>query len=100
MKEDLLNSRIAKEVLTIIIFSDNKIQDKIPDNIIKNLITLSYDCDEEIHLNKNKKLSDQNLSEDALDIFSLIYYLYVSNEIEKQEIISNWVMNDKRYNEI
>ena len=95
MNEELLNKDIAKEVLTIILYSDNYIQNRIPEDIIKKLTNLSADSELDIHLDKNKKLQEQNISSDALDMFALLYYSYVADENEQDEILSSWYMNDK-----
>ena len=38
-------------------------------------------------LDSNKKLRDQNISEECKDLISLIYYNYIADENEKKEIL-------------
>ena len=95
MNEILLDSDLAKEVLTIILYSENNIQSKIPADFMKKLTSKASKSTLEIHLDKNKSLDKQNLSNDALDTFALIYYLYVAQNEERNEIFSHWVMNDE-----
>lgn len=90
-----LNNDIAKEVLTILLFCNKNIQDKIPKKVIKDLSLKAADSLIEIHLDKNKKLDEQKISKEALDIFSIIYCLYVAKEQEKDEIINSWILNEK-----
>ncbi|MBR4262936.1 MAG: hypothetical protein IKQ35_06200 [Bacilli bacterium] len=94
MDEELLDKDVAKEVLMILLHSGNYIQDKMPADFLKNLTDLAADSNLEVHLDKNKSLKDQNLSNDALDTFALLYYLYVANDSERDEILSHWVIND------
>ena len=95
MNEELLNKDIAKEVLMIILYSDNYIQNRIPEDIVKRLTNLSADSELDVHFDKNKKLKEQNISSDALDMFAFLYYSYVADENEQEEILSSWYMNDK-----
>jgi len=94
MEEKILSNDVAKEVFTIILYSDEYIQNKIPEDVLKKIANLAADSNLEIHLDKTKKLQDQNLSSDALDTFSLLYYLYVADGDERNEILSNWTIND------
>ena len=92
---ELADSNVANEVLNIIMFCDNEIQDKIPQDIIEKLTDLAGDSDIEVNLDKDKLLKDQNVSQDSIDLFSYLYYKYVADEEEKKEIITNWVINEK-----
>jgi len=94
MKEEILNNDIAKEVLTIILNCATYIQEQIPEEFLKKLTDLAADSYLEVHLDKNKSLQEQNLSSDALDTFALLYYMYVSKDDEKKEIVYNWLIND------
>jgi len=95
MNEEHLSSDVLKEVLTIILYSDSSIQNKIPTEIIQKITNLAKESEKEIHLDKNKSLEDQGLSPISLDMFALLYYLYVAQTDEKDKILSSWVSNDK-----
>ncbi|MBQ8234098.1 MAG: hypothetical protein IJZ36_00765 [Bacilli bacterium] len=94
MNQELLGNDVAKEVLTILLNCSRYIEEKIPEQILKNLIDIAADSNIEVHLDKNKSLQEQSLSSEALDTFALLYYIYVANDKEKEEILRNWVTND------
>ena len=94
MDEKVLSNDIAKEVLTVLFYSSKEIQDAIPEDFVKKLTSLAADSDIEVNLKKDVPLSKQELSEDALDVFAIIYCLYVANDQEREKILSQWVIND------
>lgn len=94
MDYTILNNDIAKEVLTIIYYSDKEIQDNIPDDVLKKLTILAADSNKNVYIEKDKSLNEQNLSKESLDYFSALYYLYVANSEEKDKILSSWIAND------
>ncbi len=94
MDYTILNNDIAKEVLTIIYYSDKEIQDNIPDDVLKKLTILAADSNKDVYIEKDKSLNEQNLSKESLDYFSALYYLYVANSEEKDKILSSWIAND------
>ncbi len=95
METDFLDSNVAKEVLTILLYSDEKIGNSIPREIYSNLTELAADSTLDIKFDKDKNLIEQNISSDALDMFSLLYYLYATDADEQKEILSSWIMNDE-----
>lgn len=94
MDYTIINNDIAKEVLTIIYYSDKEIQDNIPDDVLKKLTILAADSNKDVYIEKDKSLNEQNLSKESLDYFSALYYLYVANSEEKDKILSSWIAND------
>lgn len=96
MNEMLLNKDVAKEVLTIILYSDTYVQEKIPEDFMKKLTDLAAESDLEVHIVRNKSLKEQRLSSEALDMFALLYYLYVAEIEEKDQILSQWAINDQQ----
>ena len=94
MNIEVLDKDVAKEVLMILLYSNENISDSIPDEIYKNLTDLAADSDIDVIFEKNKNLLNQNISSKALDVFSFLYYTYVSSEEEQKEILRNWVLND------
>ena len=94
----LISSDVAKEVLAIILNCDSFVKEKIPEDILIDLNNLAESSSLEIRIDKAKTLDEQNLSDEALDTFALMYYLYVADDKEKDEILACWVMNDKESN--
>lgn len=90
-----IDKDIAKEILTIILYTSREIQDKIPEKVIKELTNLAADSKKEIYLEKNKIIYEQPISKEALDYFSVIYCLYVADIKEKDDIINKWIKNEK-----
>lgn len=95
MNPSILDSNVAKEVLMIILNCNKDIADKIPDHVIRNLTDMAADSSLEVHLDKNKKLNEQNLSNESLDMFALLYYTFVAETKEKEEIYSKWSSNSE-----
>lgn len=53
----------------------------------------------EVKIDANKKLINQNISEETKDIISLIYYNYFADDKEKNEIAKIWKENDEKFQE-
>ena len=88
MNPSILDSNVAKEVLMIILNCNKDIADKIPDHVIRNLTDMAADSSLEVHL-------EQNLSNESLDMFALLYYTFVAETKEKEEIYSKWSSNSE-----
>ena len=92
-------SDIAKETLTFLAFFDNKIIEKIPSRVITKLCEEAADSDTDFYIDKNKSFAEQQISEGAKDLISLIYYDYMAEEDEKKEILEQWNLNEEKYQE-
>ena len=92
-------SNVYKEVYTILSFLSNDLIDKIPNNVIKQIANLSLDSTSDFYIDKEKKLKDQDISEDSKDLISLIYYDYIASEEEKRELLKLWNENAAIYQE-
>ena len=94
MNLEILDPDIAKEVLTIIYCCNKEDIEKIPDNIIFNLSSCAADSLQNILIDKTKNLYEQDLHEESIDYFALIYYMYIANESDKNVILSTWISNE------
>lgn len=94
--EDKIDSDLAKEVLMVISYWDSKMINQIPKNLYKRLTELASLSTNDFYINKNQSLINQELSEDCKDIISIIYFLYIAEENEKQELLDKWIYNIKQ----
>lgn len=93
------NNDIYKEVFTILSFFSDDLIDKIPSNVLETIGNLSLNSNTNFYINKEKSLKAQDISEDSKNLISLIYYTYIANENEKNEILKLWNENETRYQE-
>ena len=93
--EEHLNSDTAKEVLTVLSYYNEELLNNLPDEIIKELTSLAADSDKDYFIKKDKKLIEQNLSEDCKDLLAIIFYNYQTDDKEKEELLNKWIENEK-----
>lgn len=84
----------AKEVLTILEYVSPDITNKIPENFIIKLKELSVNSGKLVQINPDEDLGKQDISEEAKDILSLIYYSYFANNEEQENLQKRWKEND------
>lgn len=89
-----IDKDLAKELLIVLSYCDNSLINKIPDNFIKTLSEIASDSNKEYYIEKDKSLSNQNISEECKDLLSILYYIYEVNEIEKEDILNHWIKNE------
>lgn len=89
------NNDVFKETLMILSYFDDDLLKKIPSKFFKKMCELAADSKMDFYIEKNKKLYEQNISEEAKDLISLIYYNYIAEDNEKKELIKTWYQNDK-----
>lgn len=90
---------ICKEVILILAFCDNDVIKKIPSKILIKINELAAESSITLHIDKEKNLLDQNISENSKDFIALLYYTYIATEKEKNELSKIWDENDKKYEE-
>ena len=56
---------------------------------------LEKDEEYEFHYDNSKKFSEQNISKEALEIFTKLYYEYIADDIEKKGIAEMLDINEK-----
>ena len=72
-------------------------------DIVKNNEKITKLCDEaadsklDFYIDVNKSFEEQKISEKSKDLISLIYYDYIAEEEEKKEILKQWNLNEKNY---
>ena len=90
-------SDISKETLTFLAFFENDMIEKIPAKVITRLCEEAADSDLDFYINPNKSFNEQQISEKSKDLISLIYYDYIAEEDEKEEILKQWNLNEENY---
>lgn len=91
---------ISKETLTYLAFFDSSMIKKIPDYIIEKLCEEAADSKKDFYIETGKKFEEQKISEKSKDLIALIYYDYIAEEKEKEEILEQWNLNEKEYQNI
>lgn len=86
---------ISKEAITFLAFFDNEMIKKIPSHVIAELCEEAADSTMDFFIDANKTFEEQNISEQSKDLISLIYYNYIADETEKEEIQNKWNLNDE-----
>ena len=51
----------------------------------------------EVKVDPNKKLKEQEISEESKDFIALIYYTYIVDKNEKEKILKIWKENDSLF---
>ena len=88
----------CKEVYTVLSLFEDELIEKIPSNVLRKIIELAADSEKEFHLDAEKKLEEQEISDASKDLIALIYYNYLtSDENEKNELSKKWQENDNKY---
>ena len=94
MNLDQVDNNTAKEVLMLLLYSKAETQSKVPKSIVDKLTDLASKSDIEVNI-KNKDFIENDISSDALDLFSIIYYSYIADENEKKDILYSWINNEQ-----
>lgn len=90
---------VYKEVLTVLAYFNDDFIEKIPDKVLKKLNELAADSKTDFYIDTEKKLYEQNISEESKDLISLIYYNFVADKNEKKELLKIWSENENKYQE-
>lgn len=90
-------SNVAKETVEILNYFDTDFVSKISPNFINSLKELAQNSNIIVKIDKNKKLNEQNISEESKDLISLIYYNYIATKEKKKEILKIWNKNEELY---
>lgn len=85
----------AYETLYILNHCDKEFISKIPIKILNNLKEIAKDSSKKINLSSNKKLKEQNISDETKDFISGLYYTYIADKDEKKKILSIWQQNEQ-----
>lgn len=90
---------VYKEVLTVLAYFNDDFIEKIPDKVLKKLNELAADSKTDFYIDTEKKLYEQNISEESKDLISLIYYNFAADKNEKKELLKIWSENENKYQE-
>ena len=91
---------IACETLCILNHCDKSFVNRIPAKILNKLKSIeSNSSTTNIKIYKNKKIEEQDISEDTKNFIALLYYNYVANAEERKDILNIWIKNDNINNE-
>ena len=86
---------IACETLCILKHCDKSFINKIPAKILNKLKSIENNSSTpNIIIYKNKKIEEQEISEDTKNFIALLYYNYVANVEERKYILNIWTKND------
>ena len=90
---------VALETLEVLKYFNTEFTSKISESFLNSLKELAKKSKLEVKIDANKKLINQNISEETKDIISLIYYNYFVDDKEKNEIAKIWKENDEKFQE-
>ena len=86
---------IACETLCILEHCDKSFVNRIPIKILNKLKSIKSNSSiTNIKIYKNRKIEEQDISEDTKNFIALLYYNYVANVKERKDIINIWIKND------
>ena len=97
MTEQREISDIAKETIELLSYFDSNFISKISTKFLEFLKDLAQSSTINVTIDKNKKLKEQNVSEECKSLISLIYYDYIAEEEEKKKIEKIWNENELIY---
>ncbi len=87
-----LNSDLAKEILTVISYLEDNLINQLSNDFLSKLVDLAADSNKDFYIDENKKLINQNLSEDCKNWISLLYYQN-SDPATRNELLNTWLKN-------
>lgn len=90
---------VALETLEVLKYFNTEFTSKISESFLNSLKELAKKSKLEVKIDANKKLINQNISEETKDIISLIQYNYFADDKEKNEIAKIWKENDEKFQE-
>ena len=90
---------VALETLEVLKYFNTEFTSKISESFLNSLKELAKKSKLQVKIDANKKLINQNISEETKDIISLIYYNYFADDKEKNEIAKIWKENDEKFQE-
>lgn len=97
MIEQIEICNVAKETIELLRYFDSNFVSKISVDFLNFLRQLAEKSSITVTIDKNKKLKEQNVSEECKSLISLIYHNYIANEEEKKNIEKIWNENEQRY---
>lgn len=71
---NIQDNDLAKEIITVLAYLDDSYMDKISDEVLSKLNDMAADSTLNVYIDLNKKLSEQDLSDECLDFIAGLYY--------------------------
>ena len=91
---------IACETLCILEHCDKSFVNRIPAKILNKLKSIKSNFSTtNLIIYKDKRIEEQDISEDTKNFIALLYYNYVADAEEKKDILNIWIKNDNINNE-
>ena len=87
----------AKETLEIFRHFDTAFVSQVPSEFLAELEQFASQSTKAFQVDLQKRLMEQELSEEAKDLLSFLYYSYGASEAEKREIQKVWNENEREY---
>lgn len=97
MNNQLEISNVAAETIQLLGYFDKEFVSKISTDFLKFLKKIAEGSNINVKINENKKLKDQDISDECKDLIAIIYYRFIATEEEKKEIITAWNNNEILY---
>ena len=88
---------VAKETIQVLKHCNLEVTSKISQDFLDFLKEAAEKSDIIVNIDLNKKLKEQNISEECKDLIALLYYNYFANETEKNKIVKMWKNNEFIY---
>lgn len=99
MTEEIVKmANVAKETIDVLSYFEASVLTKIPGNFMQSLKEMVSLSTISVNVDRTKDLEEQKISEDCKDMIALIYYSYIANDEEKEEISQKWRENEQQYN--
>lgn len=97
--ENTITPLIAAEAIAVLENTENSLLKKVPNRLIEVLQEKADELGRKVNLDYTKSYREQNISEEARGIITLIYRDYWCSEEEKNEINRLMEENEQKYQE-
>ena len=97
VKRIINNCDVAKEVFVVLSYFDNQFIEKIPKDVLLEITDMASESNKEIYVVASKSLSEQNVSLDCKEAIGILYFLYVMDDLQRDDTIKVWLENEKEF---
>lgn len=97
VKRIINNCDVAKEVFVVLSYFDNQFIEKIPKDVLLEITDMASESNKEIYVEANKSLNEQNVSLDCKEAIGILYFLYVMDDLQRDDTIKVWLENEKEF---
>jgi len=95
MKNEQNFYEVFKEVYSVLSLTDNELVSKIPDRIFQSIVEYASKSDAQPYIDMDKEINEQKISDEAKSILSILWYEYMCDNEEKQDIAKMWFNSGK-----